>query len=319
MQYKDYYAVLGITRQATEDEVKAAYRTLAKQFHPDLNPNNPAAADRFKEATEAYEVLSNPDNRRLYDELGANWQAYQQNGGTEGGFQGFSDFFRQFGGRDAEGRWHFNFRRGAEGADGTGTGASGFSDFFRTVFGREGREGFRRGLDLEATLRITLEEAYAGGHKAFRVDDGEPLRIYLKPGVGTGQRLKIKGKGRKLPLVPEPGDLYLNLETEPHTRFRREGDDLHLDLELDLLAALLGLEITLKHLDGKPLRVQLPEGLQQGQTLRLRGKGMPLLSDPTKYGALFLHTTIRMPDTLGAVERKHLNQWAKLKPPRTEY
>lgn len=314
MQYKDYYAVLGVGRTASEDEIKAAYRGLAKQFHPDLNPDNPAAADRFKEATEAYEVLGTAENRRLYDELGANWQAYQQNGGQEGGFHGFQDFFRQFGGRDAEGKWQFNFRREGE----TGSGA-GFSDFFRTVFNREGRDGFRRGLDLEATLRLTLEEAYTGGHKAFRVDDSEPLRIFLKPGVGTGQRLKIKGKGRKLPLVAEPGDLYLNLETDPHPRFRREGDDLHLDLEIDLLAALLGFEITIRHLDGKPLKVQLPEGLQVGQTLRLRSKGMPLLSDPTKHGALFLHIGIKMPETLGPVERKHLNQWAKLKPPRAEY
>jgi curved DNA-binding protein len=314
MKYKDYYQVLGVQRTATDDELKRAYRNLARQFHPDVAPNNPEAEARFKEVAEAYEVLSNPEHRQLYDQLGDNWHVFRDGGAPTQQ----ESFWRNI-------RRNFDQSRTQQGSGTEGFG--GFSDFFRTFFGGtrtdggpEGSDGnpLRRTLDVEATAAISLEDAYTGGLKGFNVE-GEVVKLYLKPGIRAGQRLKVKGKGRKMPLVTEPGDLFLTLDIAPHPRFRRDGDDLHLEIEVDVLAALLGYEITLRHLDGKLLKVPLPDGLQNGQTLRLRGKGMPLLSDPDKHGALYVKVSVALPKDLTPAERKHLNQLAKHRPPRLEY
>ena len=326
MEYKDYYKILGLKKGASDDEIRKAYRKLAKKYHPDLNPDDTVAEEKFKEVSEAYEVLADPEKRKLYDQLGANWKAYQKAGaGSQPGGAGFEGFARNYGGQQGGGSFRFT----AEDMGDIFGDMGGFSDFFRTFFGgaagngnggarRRGERSRSKGQDLEANMPLTLEEAYTGGYKTFTIDK-KSVKIYLKPGVRSGQRLKVREKGRPHPISGTSGDLYLNLQIQEHERFRREGDDLHMDVPVDLYTAILGGEIKIKTLEGGQLKVKVPEGTQNGQQLRLRGKGMPRLGEKDKYGALFLHLNVRLPENLSEEEIKHFRTLASLRPPRTEF
>lgn len=335
VKYKDYYDILGVKRSATQEEISKAFKKLARKHHPDLNPNDKTAEEKFKEANEAYEVLKDPEKRKLYDSLGPNWQQgqdfrpppgyenvhFQFRGGPGGGASagGFSDFFE------------FIFGGGMGGA-GRGGQAGGFEDIFSQMGGQAGgRGGFsgfsggghsgpraRRGADAEADLDLTLEEAYQGGQKSISLQvqeagpDGMPrlamktLSVRIPPGVRQGQRIRLAGQGNPGFSGGAAGDLYLKVNLLPHARFAVEDTNLVHDLSLAPWEAALGATVRVPTLDGA-LEMRIPAGTGSGQKLRVRGKG---LSGPQGRGDLFVRVMIKVPATV-TPEQKEL--WEKLR------
>ena len=280
MEYKDYYKILGVAKTATQEEIKKAYRKLAVKFHPDKNPDNKDAEAKFKEANEANDVLSDPEKRRKYDELGVNWKQYEQAGRQPGSnpFGGgqyqqhgfgddfdFSDFFEQF-----------------FGGSGAGTG------------GRRTRSsGQYKGSDLETEFEISLEEAYHGASRIIQLEDSK-LRISTKPGAYDGQQLRIKGKGGKGSAPANSGDLFVHVRVRPHHRFAREGDDLKTTHDIDLYTAVLGGEILADTLTGQ-VKVQITPGTQFNKTIRIKGKGMPVYGKVGEFGDLYILLHVSIP------------------------
>lgn len=296
MQYKDYYDILGVAKDASAKDIKRAYRKLAAKYHPDKNPDNKEAEEKFKEINEAHEVLSDPEKRKKYDTLGANWEAYEQ-----GGFD-----WSQFGGAPGGSRGRtYTF---------TGDDASGFSDFFRMFFegggdpfeafgggGQRQRRAFK-GRDLRAEMEITLHEAYEGSQRTFELH-GEKLRIRIKPGAYDGQQLRLAGKGEPGVNGGPAGDLYLELRVLPDPRFERDGDNLIYQVETDLYTAVLGGKIRVPTMSGS-VKVTIPKGTSSGKTLRLRGKGMPVYGKTDQYGDLLVNVNVIMPKNLTAEEER---------------
>lgn len=294
MEYKDYYKILGVEKSASQADIKKAYRALAKKYHPDKNKDGKAAEDKFKDISEAYEVLGDEQKRKQYDELGANWRHFQQGGGQYqgqpgGGFRGSyyeGDMGDMFG------------------------GGSGFSDFFEQFFGggfAQQGSGFRgrgqapKGQDYEAEMLISLQEAYSGTSRLITVHS-QQLRITTKPGVADGQVLRIKGKGGPARAGGAPGDLYIRVQVQPYPGFERQGDNLHTQLNLDMYTAILGGEVQVNTLSGK-LKLRIPEGTQNGKILRLKGKGMPVYGKPDQHGDLYVKIEVQLPVHLSAEER----------------
>jgi curved DNA-binding protein len=308
MDYKDYYQVLGVPKTATEEEIKKAYRKLARKFHPDLNPNNKAAEERFKAVNEAYEVLGAADNRRKYDELGSNWKQYeQQKSAREAYEQQYREQMRQQGGARS------SRASGPPDEDPFGDSGGGFSDFFRTFFGgsepqRPAASNSKAG-DLRATASFTLEDAYRGGPQSLQVG-GQPLRLTLKPGFKDGQRLKIKGRGATT--SSGPGDLYLTLRVAPNPQFERRGDDLYTTAPLDVYTALLGGDLQVPTLTG-PVKITVPPDTAPDTQLRLRGKGMPIYAQAGQFGALFVTLKLELPKALSPKEKELLTQLRALR------
>ena len=294
MDYKDYYKVLGIDKKASPDEIKKAYRKLAVQHHPDKNPGNKEAEEEFKLANEANEVLSDPDKRKKYDELGENWQQYERSGNQGGG--------NPFGG--AGGGQHF-YTEG-EGAD--------FSDFFEQFFGGrtggagrgQGRSANFRGGDYETEMEISLEEAYQGISRIIQLEN-EKLKITTKPGAYTDQVLRIKGKGAKGSSEQHHGDLYVRIKVKPHPQFTRKGDDLYINHSIDLYTALLGGDTIVNTLSGQ-VKIKIAEGTQNGKTIRLKGKGMPVYEEATKFGDLYVQLQVQIPEKLNDKQKELFNQ-----------
>ena len=265
MAFIDYYRVLGVEKSASQEEIKKAYRRLAKRYHPDVNKEDPQAQERFQEINEANEVLGDAEKRKRYDEYGEHWKQSEEFGEWQrnarghdssaqgfgfGGFEGFGDFGRSAGNH------------------------SGFSDFFEQLFGgayRTGRQ--QRGNDLQATLQLTLREA-AATHRRIVDIDGEKIAITIPAGIADGQKIRIKGRGGKSADGTQRGDLYITFRIEPDSRFTREGDDLHTTVTCDLYTLLLGGEAVVPTLDGNA-RARIKPGTQPGSRLRLRGKGLP--------------------------------------------
>ncbi len=324
MQYKDYYQILGVAKEASGQEIKKAYKKLAVKYHPDKNPGDQAAEEKFKEITEAYEVLGDAEKRKKYDQLGANWQAFEQGGG--GGFDwsqyGGSPFGEGGGGRT------YYFEGDPSEFFGQGRGSSGFSDFFEAFFGggfqgnfeeqfQRGRRQQVRGRDVQAELPITLEDAYHGASKTFEFQ-GQKLRIRIKPGAYDGQKLALRGKGYASPGGGAKGDLFLILRLQPHPEYERQGDDLILQRTVDLYSAVLGEKITIPTMTG-PVNVALQPGTSSGQTLRLRGKGMPLYDDPNRYGDLLVRVQVDLPQNLSEEERRLFEQLRDLRSPKRRH
>ena len=258
MAFIDYYKVLGVERNASQEEIKKAYRKLAKKYHPDVNRDNPQAQERFQEINEANEVLGDAEKRKRYDEYGEHWKQSEefeaQQQGAEGfgfgSFEGFGDFGRSAGNR------------------------SGFSDFFEQLFGgayRSGRQ--QRGNDLQATLQLTLAEA-ATTHRRILEINGEKIAITIPAGVADGQKIRVKGHGGGKVGGTARGDLYITFHIEPDSRFTREGDDLHTSVVCDMYTLLLGGEAVVPTIDGS-VKARIKPGTQPDSKLRLRGKGMP--------------------------------------------
>jgi len=301
MEYRDYYQILGVARGATEKEIRSAFRRKAQEYHPDRNPNDKSAEDKFKELNEAYEVLRDADKRATYDRLGKSYSQWQKSGSPGGGFD-FSQWaagMRGSGGRTAE-----------DLSDLFGSG--GFSDFFNILFGgaaaaAAGRQPGRgagpawalRGEDQEQAIEITLEEAFSGTQRTLQKGDRR-LEVKIPPGARTGTRVRMAGAGGP---GQTPGDLFLVVTVKPHPQFRREGDDVHVDLPLDLYTAVLGGEARVPTLAGEVKLNVTPEA-QAGKTFRLAGQGMPKLRTPAERGDLYAHVVVRIPTGLSERERQ---------------
>jgi curved DNA-binding protein len=292
VEYKDYYELLGVPREASQDEIRRAYRKLARQYHPDVNRDEDAE-DRFKEVGEAYEVLSDPDKRERYDRLGAQWRSREEAAGTGD----FEEFFDQQGfGGDV--RVEF------------GDGA--FSEFFERLFGDRaaaGRAGPLRGWDREALVELTLEEAIAGGRRRLSLEDGQSFEIEIPAGVRDGQRIRVAGRGGPGRDGAPSGDLYLRVALRPHSRFRRDGDDLHLDLPVAPWEAALGATVPVLTLTGTA-QVRLPPGSSSGRRLRLRGRGLPKRGGGN--GDLYAIVQIVVPKELSEQQRELFEQLASV-------
>ncbi len=314
---RDYYEILGVPRGASEKEIKRAYRRLARQYHPDLNPGNREAEERFKEINKAYEVLSDPEKRRLYDLYGENWEqmaAFRKAQEEAGGWTG-----------------PFNWRSGDILGDlGDFLRGSIFDDIFDVFFG--GRRGFSRGQNVEQEVELTLEEAYSGTVRTIQVSGEEAcpvcrgraralgaicsacrglgiishpkrLEVRIPPGVRDGSRVRIAGEGRPGPMGGPKGDLYLVVHIRPHLRFRREGDDLYTQVDVPVEEAVLGGEVQVTTLSGRQILLKVPPLTQNGTTFRLEGLGMPRL-EGGGYGDLYVTVRLRIPERLTDEERE---------------
>ena len=303
MEYKDYYSILGVSKNANQEDIKKAYRKLAVKYHPDKNQGDKKAEDRFKEISEAYEVLKDPEKRKKYDQLGANWKQYE-NAGT--GQEGFRDFRAGSGTRGRT--YHF----GGDINDFFG-GEGEFSDFFNTFFGGMGQDfsGFGqqpvfKGRDLRAEMEISLDQAYHGASGILNVN-GSKLRINIKPGAYDGQELRIKGKGAPGTRGRQSGDIYIKIRVRPDITYTRSGNDLIKEIPVDLYSVVLGGRIQTDTFAGK-VSVPVPKGTQNGSLLRLRGKGMPVYGKDNVYGDLLIRLKVIIPDNLTAEETDLFNK-----------
>ncbi|MEB3169115.1 MAG: DnaJ C-terminal domain-containing protein [Cyanobium sp.] len=302
--YRDYFSILGVERSADADAVKKAFRRLARQYHPDVNPGDPAAEARFKEISEAYEVLSDPDKRRRYEQFGQYWN--QGSGGGAGVDVDFSrygnfdefinDLLGRFGGGGA------GAPAGFGGPGGFGFG-SGFPGGFGSGFGTAGRAAAPLDLDAEVKINLSFSEAYHGCERTLAVNE-ERVQVRIPAGVKDGSRLRLKGKGNLQPGTGRRGDLYLNLRLQPHPIWRLDGDQLRAELPLSLDELALGGEVRVATPDGEAM-VQVPAGITLGRSLRLKGKGWPLASG---RGDLLLTPSLKLPQTLSDEERRLLEQ-----------
>lgn len=294
--YHDYYETLGVPRDASTEDIRRAYRKLAREYHPDVN-KDPGAEDRYKEVGEAYEVLRDPEKRERYDRLGQNWRAGQDVSGSDGfsGSEGFGGGFP--GGGFGDVRVDLG-------------GGGDFSDFFESLFGarrgatgarRGGGDGFAmRGGDQQAVLDLTLEEAAAGGRQHLIIG-GRGYDVDIPAGVRDGQRIRLAGEGGPGTGGGPAGDLFLRVRIAPHPRFRLEGNDLHVDLPVSPSEAALGARVPVPTLTGTA-HVQVPAGSSSGRRLRLRGEGMPAPNG--RHGDLFAHIQIMVPKKLDERQRE---------------
>ena len=327
MEFKDYYATLGVTKAASEKEIKQAFRKLARKYHPDVNPGDKAAESKFKEINEAYEVLGDPAKRKKYDELGANWRLYEQ-AEAQGGPNPFA------------GQWNVN-TGGAPGAgyrtvspeefeEMFGGGGSPFSDFFTTFFGgggfedagagtrgsRSGRGGRqRKGRDVEHELELTLDDAYRGTTRRLSLKhDGHArtVDVRIPAGVGDGSRVRVSGEGEHGIGGAAAGDLYLRVRLASHPVFERKGRDLYIKVGVPVTTAVLGGEADVQTLAGKPARLRIPPATQNGQVFRLKGHGMPLTGKTDTRGDLYATADVQLPRTLNKEQRAHFEELRKL-------
>jgi curved DNA-binding protein len=297
--FRDYYESLGVSRDASPEEIRRAYRALARKYHPDVN-KEAGADDRFKEVSEAYEVLRDPDKRARYDQLGANWRAGQDVSGDPGfgGFEGFDEF--------AGDGVRFDF------------GGDDFSDFFSGLFGRRtrtqrsnGSQRFsRRGADQEAVLELSLEEVATGGKRRISLADGRDFEVNVPRGVRDGQRIRLAGEGEAGVGSGPPGDMFLRVRVRPHPHFRVDGRDLYTDLPVAPWEAALGATVDVRTLTGARARVRVPAGSSSDRRLRLREEGLP--DAQGRRGDLYAVVKIRVPRTLSDEERELFEQLASV-------
>jgi curved DNA-binding protein len=300
MEYRDYYKVLGVDKNANEKDIKRAFRRLARQHHPDVNPDDPQAEERFKEVNEAYEVLSDPEKRQKYDQLGADWQRWQQRGGQPGDFD-----WGQWTSGAPGGGVHVRYGTPEDLQDLFG-GGSPFSDFFSQIFGgmpgNPSAGGFQyqvrpqRGQDYEQPVEITLQEAYHGTSRMLE-KDGQRLEVKIPAGAKTGTKVRMTGQGGAGGAGGQAGDLYLRVTVQPDPRFERKGDDLHATIAVDLYTLVLGGELKVPTITGNVVLTVPPE-TQNGRTFRLRGKGMPRLRHKDQHGDLYAKVEVRLPRRL---------------------
>jgi curved DNA-binding protein len=302
MDYKDYYKILGVERNASEDDIRKAYRKLAMQYHPDRNPNDKQAEERFKEINEAYQVLSDAKKRSHYDRLGSDYSSWQQRG-APGDFN-----WDQYGG-GFPGGVHVEYGD----LDDLFGGAGGFSDFFRTIFGR-GAEAAGTGTrtrtrqqpqGYQQELTITLDEAYKGATRLLQTD-GKQKQVRIPAGVRTGSKVRVAGAG------PNGLDLYLIIDVQEDKRFERQGNDLHTSATVDVFTAILGGEAEVETLSGK-VKLTIPAGTQPEQIFRLAGRGMPSVKDAKEKGDLYVRLKVQIPKYLSSQQRELLEEASRIK------
>ncbi len=310
MEYKDYYKILGVDKKAGQKEIKKAYRRLAREHHPDVNPGDKAAEERFKEINEAYEVLGDSTKRQKYDELGASWQQWQRTGRDPRGFD-WSQWFS--GGQPSGGRVHVEYR---DLGDLFGEGG-GFSDFFRSIFGGTGGSAYsqrprsRRGQSLEYPVEVTLEEAFHGTKRVLQMDSRR-IEVVIPPGVDSGSRVRMAGQGEPGLGGGQAGDLYLRISVLPHRTLRREGDDLSCEIPVSLYTAILGGEVAVPTLKGEVM-LKIPPETQSGRRFRLKGLGMPRLKNPKAIGDLYAEVKVVLPQKLNSKEKELFAELASMR------
>ncbi len=327
MAGKDYYQVLGVDRNASEKDIKQAYRRLARKYHPDINPGDKSAEAKFKEINAAHEVLSNPEKRKKYDQFGEQWE--------------YADQFAKSGGQE---RVRWDFSRGGTGFE--YGDPSGFGDILSSLFGDSGmgsrtRRGPRRGQDIESPVEVTLEEAYHGSARLMQLQTQEPctacggtgavgnrvctmcngtggkvtpkrLEVKIPAGVKDGSRIRITGEGGPGLAGGSKGDLYLVVKILPHKLFERKGDDLHTEVSVPLAIAILGGEVRLPTLNGS-ISLKVPPETQNGKVFRLAGKGMPQLNN-NKHGNMLAKVKVVLPTELTEEEKKLFEKLRSLRP-----
>jgi curved DNA-binding protein len=297
MEFKDYYKILGVDKKASTDEIKKAYRKLAMKYHPDRNPDDKSAEEKFKEISEANEVLSDAEKRKRYDQLGSNWKQYQPGAG------GFGGDFSQFGHGGGQYRTSGNFE------DMFGN-MSGFSDFFESFFGGSSSGGDRfkshrttKGADYEATLYIMLEEAYSGTTKEISIE-GKKLRLKINPGTKDGKKLRLSKQGATSQSGGEKGDLYLTIKLQKHPFYEFDDSNLIYDLSIDLYSAVLGAKKKFKTLSSKNINLTIPPGTDSGQLFRIKGMGFPTEENANQFGDLIIRIKVELPKNLSSEEKK---------------
>lgn len=295
MKQKDYYQILGLSRDASADQIKKAFKVLAKKYHPDRNPGNAEAEEKFKAGNEAHDVLSNEKKRALYDKVGKDWQFYYDNGTNP------DDHLRP----PASGGYGYS-------GDPSDLMGGSISDILEGLFGgfgtgSEGRgSGPAKGADYEGQIEITLEEAFKGTTRVLDLGYGK-IRIRLKPGIEDGKTLKIKGKGGPGSSGGPPGNLLLRVTVLSHPAFKRKGKDLYTEITADLYTCLLGGKIRIHALDNE-LELQIPELTSPGSLLRMRGKGMPAYGAKEKTGDLLVKVKVKIPSRLSPREKELLGE-----------
>lgn len=321
MEYKDYYNILGVGKNATQDEIRKQYRKLAAKYHPDRNQDDPGAQKKFTDVGEAYEVLKDPEKRKLYDQAGADWKRYQQAGAGDGSFD-WSRYANQ--GRSYRVRMDYDPFAGGAAAGSAGSGS--FSSFFETLFGggdpfgqtrraggRQGRtagaagRGGRQNGDAEAPVDISLQELQSGVTRYLRIN-GERVKVNIPAGIEEGKRLKLKGKGKRRP-DGSRGDLYLRVQIKPEKGYERKGSDLYYELPLDLYTAILGGETHVPVPGGK-VKLTIPPDTQGGTLFRIPEHGLPDPQKSGKKGDFYARVTIRIPEKLSEKERELLRELA---------
>ncbi|MFT3893146.1 MAG: J domain-containing protein [Anaerolineales bacterium] len=296
MEYKDYYKILGVDRKASDDEIRKAYRKLAKQYHPDYNPNNKQAEERFKDINEAYEVLSDSKKRSTYDRLGSDYSQWQRRG-NPGDFD-----FGQYGGGFPGGT-----RVNMDDLNDLFGGAGGFSDFFQTIFGGGGARTATRSQPqaYQQELQITLEEAYRGTMRSLQAE-GKEKQVRIPAGVRTGSKVRVPG------VAPQGHDLYLIVDVNEDPRFERHGNDLRTTSTIDIFTAILGGEAEVETFEGK-IKLNIPAGTQPEQVFRLAGRGMPLVKNTKEKGDLFVRVRVQVPKYLSVKQRELLEEASRIK------
>ena len=300
MDYKDYYETLGVSRNASTDDIRKAYRKLAMQYHPDRNPGDKQAEERFKEINEAYQVFNDSQKRAHYDRVGSAYSNWQQRGGGGGGFN-----------------WD-QWARGAPGGtrvnvEDFGFGDDLFSDFFRAIFGGMGAAGTAsranpasRGVPAyQQQVEISLEEAFNGTIRQIQTD-GKRKQVKIPPGVRTGSKVRVAGAG------PKGMDLYLIIQVQENERFERKGNNLHTTAKVSVFTAVLGGEAEVETMTGK-VKLSIPPGTQPEQVFRVAGRGMPQLKSPNTKGDLFVRLKVEIPRYLSSKQRELFEEASKLK------
>lgn len=306
MEFIDYYKILGVNKNAKPEEIKSAYRKLARKHHPDLNPSDKESHKKFQQINEANEVLSDPEKRKKYDQYGKDWQHAEA-----------FEKAKQSAGRSRH--WEEGAYTGGGGGPFGGSGDFGesgeFSDFFESLFGGSGRAGRSsqvkfRGQDQQAEWHLSLADAYTTHQQTLSLN-GKNVRITIPAGVENGQVIKLKGHGGPGMNGGPPGDLYITFSIAEDPRFRRDGDNLYAKLPLDLYTAVLGGEIMADTLNGK-VKLKVKPETQNGTTVRLKGKGFPVYKSEGKYGDLYVSLEVKIPTNLTEKEKELFRELSRL-------
>jgi len=306
VDFKDYYEVLGVSPGASKKDIQQTYRQLARKYHPDVNPGNKETEEKFKAINEAYQVLSNEEQRKKFDTLRSQYQEWQKSGGRQQDFDWQSWANSRAGGASQPGGAHVEYANAEDFEDLFGE-ESPYSDFFTNLFGQGSRSsgksnrrktssGPRRGRDVEYDIDLTLEEAYHGAERLLEID-GRRAKVRIPAGVDTGSRVRLTGQGEPGANGGKVGDLYLIVHILPNKTFERAGDDLHMDVPVDIFTAIAGGEVRVAAME-KHLILTIPPRTNANQSFRLRGKGMPHLNSPEKHGDLYAKVRLVLPEEL---------------------